>query len=113
MKFKKIKAGNFGCLKNWESPDIENNFVVIYGRNESGKTTIFKLISTLLYGWNPVSNNPCLPWDGTAADCSGTFLDVDGREINVYRKLRSRPEGIVTYGDKKQELGNKAITQAA
>ena len=34
---------------------IYGNIVVIYGRNESGKSTLFNMVDTLLYGWSPAT----------------------------------------------------------
>jgi len=111
MKIVKLKASGFGRFKNWESPDINKDIVVINGFNESGKTTIFKLISTIFYGWHPVLNNPYLPWDGTYAECEGHLKDKDGVQHIVYRRLRNRAEGKMITGEKIINLNNGAIKQ--
>lgn len=40
-EIKKIKAGGFGCLTGWQSPHLDPNLVVFYGRSESDKSTLF------------------------------------------------------------------------
>lgn len=111
MRFKTIKAGAFGCLKEWESPELDGNLVVVYGRNESGKSTLFMLASTILYGWNPVSNNPYIPWNGTMPCCEAHIVCRDEQELKVLRRLRSRAEGSILSGDTCINLGNRAIDQ--
>lgn len=109
MKFKKLWTNGFGCLGRWESPDLDSNLLVVYGSNESGKTTLFKLISTVLYGWSPVADNPWIPWDSGCAECEALIADSRNREYRVHRKLKSRPEGTVILEDKKYHLGNKPV----
>lgn len=111
MRFERIGAQAFGRLKQWESPELCKNMIVVYGKNESGKTTLFKLISTILYGWSPVANNPYMPWDEGDASCDAWLLDGEGKEIKVNRRLRSRAEGYVVMDGIKHDIGNRAIAQ--
>lgn len=111
MKLRKLYAVRFGCLRDWESRDLQNGIVVVYGKNETGKTTLFNLISTILYGWNPVSENPFVPWDESFADCGALMEDDKGLELKITRKLRNKPEGLMFINDKKEELGNRVIPQ--
>ncbi len=43
MKINKIKINSYGKLKNKEI-NLENNLNIIYGKNESGKSTLLKFI---------------------------------------------------------------------
>ncbi|MDI6618554.1 MAG: AAA family ATPase [Clostridiales bacterium] len=112
MRIKKIMAKKFGCLKDFESPDIESNMVVVFGSNEAGKSTFFNLISTLFYGWSPVSDNPYIPWEDDSADCEGVLEGDDGNMIKVYRRLRSRGDGYYIQDEKRYNLANRPIPQA-
>ena len=78
MRIKTLKAGSFGCLKDWEAGGLDADLIVVYGNNESGKSTLFNLIETLFYGWKPVTGNPYLPWDGSRAVIEGEFADSSG-----------------------------------
>lgn len=111
MKIKKLAAENFGCLKNWESPLINKNIVLFIGSNESGKSTIFNLVSSLFYGFSPVSkeDNPYSPWDGTNASCSGEIVYDDGTEIIINRTLKSRADGVLTCKSNSTDIGNNPI----
>ena len=47
MKINYLKINQFGKLKNKEIK-LENNINLIYGKNEAGKTTLLKFISSIL-----------------------------------------------------------------
>ena len=49
MKINYLKINQFGKLRNKEIK-LENNINLIYGKNEAGKTTLLKFISSMLYG---------------------------------------------------------------
>ena len=48
LKINKIKINSYGKLKNKEI-NLENNLNIIYGENESGKSTILKFILNSFY----------------------------------------------------------------
>jgi hypothetical protein len=111
MIIKNLTAAAFGGLKDWQSPPLSSGLVVFVGRNEAGKSTLFQLVATLLYGFSPASraSNPFSPWDGTAADIRGSLTTGDGREIEVQRKLRSHPEGWQVSGGVSLQIANNPI----
>ena len=49
MKINSIKVNAYGKLKNKEI-NLTNNINIIYGENESGKSTLLKFILNILYG---------------------------------------------------------------
>lgn len=49
MRIKKIVIDSFGGVRNWNSPDLDDHLVVIYGPNESGKSTISEFIISTLF----------------------------------------------------------------
>jgi len=69
MYIKKIQVNNFGKLKNKEI-DLKNGINVIYGENESGKSTLLCFITSMFYGINKNKNGKEIsnldkytPWD--------------------------------------------------
>ena len=55
MLIKKIQVNNFGKLKNKEI-ELKNRINVIYGANESGKSTLLDFIVSMFYGINRSKN---------------------------------------------------------
>ncbi|KPU46224.1 DNA replication and repair protein RecF [Oxobacter pfennigii] len=114
MKFKSIKAKSFGCLEDWESPEITQDIIVVYGNNEAGKSTVFNMINTLIYGWNPASRdlNPYIPWGQSQGECSAGLTLNDGSTMEVNRRLKSTAEGKIIKDEKLIPIGNNAIEGA-
>lgn len=109
MRIKSIKVGSFGCLKDWTVSNLDPNMVIIYGDNESGKSTLFNLLETLFYGWKPVTNNPYIPWDGSSASIEAEIIDRNGDLMVVQRTLRSRPEGKIIKGEISFDIRNNPL----
>lgn len=55
MLIKKIKINNFGKLKDKEI-ELKNGINIIYGENESGKSTMLDFIISMFYGINKTKN---------------------------------------------------------
>ncbi len=66
MKIKNIKINNYGNLENKEI-NLENKINIIYGKNESGKSTLLNYIKNIFYG---ISKNK------------------NGKEISDYEKYK-------------------------
>ncbi len=71
MKLKTIYIKNFGKLKNFRL-DLVPGLNVIYGNNESGKTTVMNFIKMMFYGTSGKSSDigknlrkKYSPWDGS------------------------------------------------
>lgn len=49
MQIEKIQINNFGKLKD-KDIELNNGINVIFGENESGKSTLLKFITSMFYG---------------------------------------------------------------
>ena len=49
MKIKKLKINGFGKINNTEV-DFSDGINIVNGKNESGKTTLLKFITSMFYG---------------------------------------------------------------
>ena len=49
MKINKLQINGYGNIQNKEI-NLKDKINIIYGKNESGKSTIFKFIINMLYG---------------------------------------------------------------
>ena len=96
MKIKYLKINQFGKLKNKEIK-LENNINLIYGKNEAGKTTLLKFISSMFYGASKNKNGKEIsdfdkykPWKGE--DFSGKInYELDNEdEYEVFREFSKK-----------------------
>ena len=113
MKINKIKINNFGNLSD---KNIElKKFNIIYGKNESGKSTLQSYIVSALYGIQKNKNGKAMsdfdkyePWNG--GEFSGTInyaLD-NGEEYNVFRNFKNNKVEL-TDATGKDISGNYSI----
>lgn len=124
MKINKIKINNFGNLSD---KNIEfKKFNIIYGKNESGKSTLQSYIVSSLYGIQKTKNGKAMsdfekyePWNG--GEFSGTInyaLD-NGEEYNVFRNFKNNKVELTDATGKDvsdkysidKKLGNNFFTE--
>jgi len=55
MKIQNLQINNFGKLKN-RNIKLNDGINIIYGENESGKSTLLKFITSMFYGANKNKN---------------------------------------------------------
>lgn len=91
MTIKEINIHSFGKLKN-KKIQLTDNFNVIYGTNESGKSTISAFIEAMLYSYpaRDAERKKYIPWDEAHASGSLT-LKNEGKDITIYRKITPVP----------------------
>ncbi|MCI8273558.1 MAG: AAA family ATPase [Clostridia bacterium] len=96
MKINKIKINSYGKLKEKEI-ELKNNLNIIYGKNESGKSTILKFIINTLYGASKNKRGKEIsdfdrykPWD--AEQFSGKlYYELDNSEkYEIYREFNKK-----------------------
>ncbi len=90
MKIKSIYIASFGGIKNL-TLDLNDNFSVIYGQNEQGKTTVMSFIKMMFYGSDrakgDLSKNPrkkYTPWDNSQMAGSIDY-EKDGKSFRLER----------------------------
>lgn len=89
MKVKRITIDSFGGIRNWRSPQLDENLVVVYGPNESGKTTITEFLRSTLFPPKTIK------YPVAAKTDSGTVeVEMDsGDERILVREQRKVTEG--------------------
>lgn len=109
MKIEKIKINNYGGLKGKEI-DLRENINIIYGKNESGKSTILKFIINSLYGISKNKKGKEIsdyekykPWD-EEGEFSGKikYQLSNGEKYEVYRDFNKKNPEI--YNEKGEEI---------
>ena len=112
MRFESIRVGRYGCLSDLATGDTPlPRIVAVLGPNESGKSTFFHFLSTMLYGFRPATRarHPYTPWSGGDPE-GGAFLRLDdGTVQEVHRRLLAAPRGTLTAGGRTLPLGNRPI----
>lgn len=96
MKINNLKINSFGKLKNKEII-FNDNINIIYGKNESGKSTLIKFITNIFYGTSKNKKGSDFsdlekytPWSGE--DFSGKLeYQLDNSEkYKIYREFKKK-----------------------
>ena len=108
MKIEKIKINNFGKLENKEI-ELDGGINIIYGKNESGKTTLLKFITAMFYGANKNKNGKEIsdydkytPWNEKEYSGKIQYKLENGEEYEVYREFKKK--NPVIYNSEKQDI---------
>ena len=96
MKINKIKINSYGKLKNKEI-DLENNLNIIYGKNESGKSTLLKFILNILYGASKNKKGKDIsdfekykPWNSEEYSGKIIYELDDNSKYEIYREFNKK-----------------------
>lgn len=96
MKIQNIKINNYGNLKQKEI-NLQNNINIIYGKNETGKSTLLNYIKNIFYGISKNKNGKelsdyekYLPWTGE--EFSGKIkYELNNKNIfEIYRDFHKK-----------------------
>ncbi len=102
MRFRRLHARVFGALRDREF-DLAAGTALIFGPNESGKSTFRAALETILYGFDPADReaHPLAQWDGGARDLElEAELERDtGGTLRALRELQARGRLRVAEGD--------------
>ncbi len=111
MKINKLKINSYGKLKNKEI-EFKDNINIVYGKNESGKSTLLKFIQNSFYG---ISKNKkgkeysdfdkYSPW--TEEEFSGKLeYELDNNEkYEIYRDFKKKNPKI--FNEKKEDISKE------
>ena len=111
MKINKLKINNYGKLKEKEI-EFNKNINIIYGENESGKSTLLNFIVNSIYGISKnkkgkdISNfEKYEPWVGE--DFSGKLeYELDNNQkFEVFRDFRKKNPKL--YNEEKEEISKQ------
>lgn len=112
MRVRQLRVDRYGALHDWHAADLPGGLTVIHGPNEAGKSTLFDLLTSLLYGFSPATGekHPYHPWrDGAPLDVTADLVLQDGRELRVHRRLTKTPRGTLVRGEAAEDIGNRAL----
>ena len=115
MKLHRIQARAFGRFEDFDSgPTPLAHLNVVVGPNESGKTTFFHLLHSLIFGLYPASKDqhPYTPWSGRDLDVEAEIRLDNGEEWTIQRKLAGSPTARLTRNESVENLRNQTLTWA-
>ena len=111
MKINKIKINSYGKIKNKEI-NLGNHLNIIYGKNESGKSTIVNFINNILFGISKNKNGKDIsdfdkytPWDST--EYSGKIIyELDNKnKYEIFREFNKKNPKI--FDEKGNEISDE------
>ena len=116
MRFESIDIARYGCLADLSTGDTPlPPIVVVLGPNESGKSTFFDFMSSMLYGFRPAtrSGHPYTPWSGGDAEGEARIRLAGGDVLGVHRRLMSAGWARLRTGDHVEDIGNRPLSAAS
>ncbi len=114
MKINKLQINGYGKIKNKEI-DLKNKINLIYGENESGKSTIFKFILNMLYGSSKNKKGKDIsdfekykPW--YSEEFSGKIkYELDNKnKYEIYREFKRKNPKI--YNENLEDISGEFIS---
>jgi uncharacterized protein YhaN len=113
MRVQGLQVKRYGVLRDWQVADLSAGVVVFYGPNETGKSTLFDLLASLLYGFSPAKadRHPYSLWaDGVPLEMAADLVLQDGQALHVHRRLLpSGPQGSLQRGAAVEKIGNRPL----
>ena len=108
MKINSLKINGFGKMNNKEM-EFSDGINIISGKNESGKTTLLKFITSMFYGTSRNKNGKVIsdferykPWG--KEDYSGRLeYELDnGKKYEIYREFKKKSPDL--YDENRNEI---------
>ena len=96
MKIKELKVNGFGKLKDKEI-NLKEGINVVYGENETGKSSLLKFISGMLYGVSKNKNGKEIsdfdkfkPWESEIFSGKIKYTLDNGESFEIYREFKKK-----------------------
>ena len=118
MRFRELRAPVFGPLRGFER-SLAPGVVLLFGRNESGKSSFCSALETILYGFEPASRDahPLVAWNEPDPEDLHIEAEIEldsGRAIAVERVLQSSGKSRICSADESfagRRGGNVALPE--
>ena len=111
MRIEKIKINSYGILKEKEI-ELKNNLNIIYGKNESGKSTLLNYIKNIFYGISKNKNGKEIsnyekykPWVGEEFSGKIKYRLDDGTSYEIYRDFTKKNAKL--FNDDLEEISSQ------
>jgi len=113
VKLEHVEITGFGRLSGVELP-LHPRVSVVFGNNESGKSTLQRAVRAALYGLDAGGQGRAVdksdwsrwkPWSGDRYRVALTYALDDGRRMRLARRLDTREQSVQVV-----ELGGRDVT---
>ncbi len=111
MKINNLKVNGFGKLRNKEI-ELSDGINIIFGENESGKSSMLKFISSMLYGACKTKNGKEIsdierfkPWKTEEFSGKIEYTLDDNEKFEIYREFKKR--NAIIYNSNKEDISKK------
>ncbi len=111
MKIQNIKINNYGNLKQKEI-NLKNNINIIYGKNETGKSTLLNYLKNIFYGISKNKNGKelsdyekYLPWIGEEFSGKIKYKLNNNETYEVYRDFHKKNPTV--FNEKLEEISQE------
>ena len=108
MKINGLKINGFGKLKDKEI-NLKDGINIVYGENESGKSSLLKFISSMFYGVSKNKNGKEIsdfdkfkPWNVDVFSGKIKYTLDDGKSFEVYREFKKK--NPIIYDEKQKDI---------
>ena len=108
MRIDNLKINGFGKLKNKEVK-FSDGINIVYGENESGKSSLLKFITSMLYGASKNKNGKELsdfdrfkPWKTEEFSGKIEYTLDSGESFEIYREFKKK--NPIIYNAKKEDI---------
>lgn len=111
MKINNLKINRFGKIENKEI-NLENKINIIYGKNESGKSTIFNFIVSMLYGCSKLKKGKNIsnfekykPWNTEEFSGKIKYELDNNKKYEIIRKFKSK--NPIIYNENSEDISKQ------
>ncbi|MEW5954427.1 MAG: AAA family ATPase [Bacillota bacterium] len=112
MRIKALHIKRYGAIRDWGPVDFSPGVCVVHGPNETGKSTMFDLLTSMLYGFSPAkaAKHPYTSWeDDHPLDFEAALVLQDDRVVQVNRRLLNTPRGTLVRGEAAENIANRPL----
>ena len=113
MKIKNLQINGFGKLTNKEIK-LDKNINIIYGKNETGKSTLLGFMNSIFYGVSKNKNGKDIsdfekysPWKTEEFSGKISYELDNGESFEVFRDFKKK--NPIIYNEAKWDLNLSAI----
>lgn len=111
MKIKNLKINAYGTLEQ-KDIELDNQINIIYGQNESGKSTLLNFIKSSFYGINKTKNGKDIsdydkykPWNTEEFSGRLSYQLDNGEEYQIYRDFKKKVPQL--YNERLEDITNQ------